>query len=110
MKAGEEAIREFFATIEMGGTATKWNTRAVATYGMSNDVNDVISKSNEVTAGISNRSDLVATMTQTVNDRYETMNEVNVQAGDVIYYTITVKNPSDSALMKSWWLTRFPRA
>ena len=98
MKAGEEATREFFATIEMGGTATKWNTRAVATYGMSNDVNDVISKSNEVTAGISNRSDLVATMTQTVNDRYETMNEVNVQAGDVIYYTITVKNPSDSAI------------
>ncbi|MBD5584898.1 MAG: DUF11 domain-containing protein, partial [Clostridia bacterium] len=109
IKAGEQVTREFVVTLPRGSSRAEFFSRAVATYGSSNDPKDVQGKSNDVKATYSTASVMTAQLTQSLNGGdFTATGLTNVKKDDKITYKVVVRNTGDAPVSNVTITDRVP--
>lgn len=94
---GAQVTKEFTVTLPRGSAKSEFYTRAVATYGTSNDPDDVVGKSNDVIAKLTTASTITVQMAQSLNGGdFTAGNLTSVKKDDTITYKIVVRNTGDA--------------
>lgn len=94
---GAQVTREFLVDLPRGSAKNEFASRAVVTYGTSNNPEDIQSKSNDVLAKLTDASVMTAQFTQSLNGgEFTASNLANVKKDDKITYKVVVRNTSDA--------------
>lgn len=96
LKAGQTVTKEFTVTLPVGSGVKNWRSESVATYGTSNNPEDIIARSNKVIAGETIESVLTGTMSQGLTSEGVGTEDIEVVKNDTIHYSVLVKNASDA--------------
>lgn len=94
---GKQISKEFIVDLPTGSSRSEFTARAVATYGTSNDPDDIQGQSNDVVAKLTTASVVTAQIAQSLNGAdYTAASLLNVKKDDKITYRILVRNTSDA--------------